>query len=71
MLDVWNSEGFVRHWSGDKERAGMSVILMVVGTPFIWLGGLREIQGDLKYVGKKDTDKYQKWWKILPSFVKW
>lgn len=53
-LDVWNSKGFVRHWSEDKERAGMSVILMVVGTPLIWLGELRDIQGDFNYVRKKD-----------------
>lgn len=34
-----------RHWDGDRERAGMSLIVTVVGTPLIGVGGLREIQG--------------------------
>lgn len=52
-LDVWNSEGFGRHCSGDKEREGISLILMVVGTTLIWVGELKDIQGALFKIGEE------------------
>lgn len=59
----------VRYGSGDRERVGLSLILMVLDIFFIWVGGLRNIYGVLNYVWK--IESYKEIWKILLLFVKW
>lgn len=59
----------VRHGSGDRERAGLSLILMALDTSLIWVGGLRNIHGALNYVWK--IESYKEIWKTLLSLAKW
>lgn len=63
--------GNFRYWSGDRERAGTSLRLMVMGTTLIWVVALRDIQGASNYVGKADADNYKELWTVLLSCAKW
>lgn len=63
--------GNPKHWSEDRERIGMSLRLMVMGTTLIWVVALRDIQKASNYVGKTDTNNYREIWRVLLACVKW